>query len=79
MNDAACLRHDAAMRWMRGFHSWEREFLELNFINSEYFLRISKGCGLAFNIFLADVSQLYHIDNIRHFRRQVPKNINHDG
>jgi hypothetical protein len=28
------------MRWTRGFHSWEREFLELNFINSEYFLRI---------------------------------------
>jgi hypothetical protein len=61
------------------FIRWEREVLELNFINSEYFLRISKGCGLAFNIFLADVSQLYHIVNIRHFRRPVPKNINHDG
>jgi len=40
VNGAACLRHDAAMRWTRGFHSWERELLELNFINSEYFLRI---------------------------------------
>jgi hypothetical protein len=36
----APLACDAAMRWTRGFHSWEREFLELNLINSEYFLRI---------------------------------------
>jgi len=40
MNGAERLRHDAAMRWTRGFHTLEREFLELNFIFSEYFLRI---------------------------------------
>jgi len=40
MNGAERLRHDAAMRWTCGFHTLEREFLELNFIISEYFLRI---------------------------------------
>ena len=33
------LRHDASMRWTRGFHTLEQEFLELNFIISEYLLR----------------------------------------
>ena len=40
MNGAERLRHDAAMRWTRGFHTLEREFLELNFIISGYLLRI---------------------------------------
>ncbi len=39
----------------------EREFLELNFIIQRIFCAFSKVCGLAFNIFLAHVSQLYHI------------------
>jgi len=39
MNGAERLRHDAAMRWTRGFHTLEQEFLELNFIISEYLLR----------------------------------------
>jgi len=43
------------------FIVWEREFLELNFVISSISCVFSKGWGLAFNIFLAHVSQLYHI------------------
>jgi hypothetical protein len=42
------------------FIVWEREFPELNFVSSISCV-FSKGLGLAFNIFLAHVSQLYHI------------------
>jgi hypothetical protein len=40
VNGAERLRHDAATLRTRGLIRWEREFLELNFIISEYFSRI---------------------------------------
>jgi hypothetical protein len=40
VNGASRLRHDAAMHGRRGLIVWEREFLELNFMNSEYFTRV---------------------------------------
>ena len=63
------------------FIRWEREFLELNFIFQSIFCVFSKGWEVAFNIFLAHVSQLHHIinDGIRRFRRRAPKKISLDG
>src|SRR5580704_9589684 len=43
------------------FIVWEREFLELNFVIQRIIRVFSKVRRLAFNIFLAHVSQLYHI------------------
>jgi len=59
----------------------EREFLELNFVIQRIFFVFSKICELALNIFLAQVSQLYHIvsEDTWSFRRPAPKKINHDG
>jgi hypothetical protein len=61
------------------FIVWEREFLELNFVIQRIIRVFSKVRRLAFNIFLAHVSQLFHIVNIRRFRRPARKKINHDG
>jgi hypothetical protein len=63
------------------FIGWEREFLELNFIFQSISCVFSKGWEVAFNIFLAHVSQLHHIinDGIRRFRRRAPKKISLDG
>jgi hypothetical protein len=44
-----------------GFIRWERAFLELNFVIQSISCVFSEGCALALNIFLAQVSQLYHI------------------
>jgi hypothetical protein len=77
---SARLRHDAAI-WTRGFHSLGREILELNFIIPKYFCVIYKDWELALDIFVAHVSQLYHIVSrtLGRFRRPAPKKIVHDG
>jgi hypothetical protein len=63
------------------FIVWEREFLELDFVIQRIFCVFSKVCGLALNIFLAHVSQFYHIVNegTWRFRRPALTKINDDG
>jgi hypothetical protein len=63
------------------FIVWKREILELNFVIQRIFCVFSKVCGLALNIFLAHVSQFYHIvsEGTWRFRRPAPTKINHDG
>jgi hypothetical protein len=63
------------------FIVWEREFLELNFVIQRNIRVFSKVRTLAFNIFLANVSQLYHIvsEDTWRFSPSSAQEIYHDG
>jgi hypothetical protein len=69
----------ALAAWFSSFRS--ENFLSLTSLVRSISCVFSKGWGLVFNIFLAHVSQLYHIgrEDIWRFRRPAPKKINHDG